>query len=73
MLYSFFCLHELPILTYAYYRGRRKKFSYAKTKFIHFLDNFSNFTNSAEAIWTFFVTETKDEYISDVSSDMLKA
>ena len=42
--------------------------SLALTRFTPFVDDTTTFANSAEEVWVFVVTETKDEFIDEVSS-----
>ena len=38
------------------------------TKFPFFIDETSNFSNTAELVWLFILTETKDEFVDEVTS-----
>ena len=42
--------------------------SLALSKFAPFIDESTSFSNTAEAVWLFVVTETKDEFVDEVSS-----
>ena len=55
-------------MIYAYQAGWKKFSSLALTKFSLFIDETSNFTNTAELTWLFIVAETKDEFVDEVTS-----
>ena len=47
--------------------GWKRFISLALTKFPLFIDESANFTKTAELVWLFMVTETKDEFVDEVS------
>ena len=48
--------------------GWKKFTSLALIKFSLFIDETANFTNTAELVWFFIVTETKDEFVDEIIS-----
>ena len=48
--------------------GWKKFISLALTKFSLFIDETSNFSSAAELVWLFILTETKDEFVDEVTS-----
>ena len=48
--------------------GWKKFLSLALTKFSLFIDETANFVNNAELVWLFILTETKDEFVNEVTS-----
>ena len=48
--------------------GWKKFISLALTKFSLFIDETTNFSNTAELVWLFILTETKDEFVNEVYS-----
>ena len=48
--------------------GWKKFVSLAMTEFTLFIEDSANFTDTAKVIWLFIVTETKDEFVDEVTS-----
>ena len=55
-------------MIYAYQAGWKKFSLLALMKFSLFIDETSNFSNTAELVWVFILMETKDEYFDEVTS-----
>ena len=56
-----------PILINAYQASWGKFMSSALRKFSPFIDETACFASSAEIVWVFILTETKDEYVDEVA------
>ena len=61
------CQDGTPVLVYAYKNRWEQFMSIGLTKFTPFVNGSINFTNYAEVVWFFVVTETKDEFVDEVS------